>query len=48
MSTKKMGVLTTSGEWRKHLRPLYKRLFWNGERRAAKRHAMGLGKEASR
>lgn len=35
MSTKKKGLVTASGEWRKHLRDL-KRVFWKGERQAAK------------
>lgn len=34
MATKKQGQLTTSPEWAKHLRPLLKRWFWKGERRA--------------
>jgi hypothetical protein len=33
MSTKKKGLLTTSGEWRRHLRD-WKRRFWKRERRA--------------
>jgi hypothetical protein len=32
MSTKKKGLLTTSGEWAKHLRKYGKRLFWKSER----------------
>ncbi|WP_425090494.1 hypothetical protein [Tropicimonas sp. S265A] len=39
MSTKKKGVLTVSAEWRKHLRPFYKRIFWKKERRTANRVA---------
>jgi hypothetical protein len=35
MATNKNGLMTTSGEWRKHLRDL-KRAFWKGERQAAK------------
>ncbi len=34
MSNVKKGLLTASGEWRKHLRDL-KRAFWKGERQAA-------------
>jgi len=34
MATKKQGQLSTSQEWAKHLRPLLKRWFWKGERRA--------------
>ena len=36
MATKKQGHLTTSPEWARHLRPLMRRLFWRGERRAEK------------
>ena len=36
MASKKKGQLTTSPEWGKHLRPLLKRWFWKGERRAEK------------
>ena len=35
MATVKKGVLTATGEWWKHLRSK-KRVFWKGERRAAK------------
>jgi hypothetical protein len=35
MATKKKGLPTVSGEWRKHLRWL-KRAFWKSERRVAK------------
>lgn len=35
MSHRKQGQLTTSGEWARHLRPLFRRLFWKGERQAA-------------
>jgi hypothetical protein len=35
MSHKKQGKLTTSSEWSRHLRPLLRRWFWKGERRAA-------------
>ena len=38
MATVKKGVLTASGEWWKHLR-WTKRVFWKGERRAAKQFA---------
>jgi len=34
MATKKRGQLSTSAEWARHLRPLLKRWFWKGERRA--------------
>jgi hypothetical protein len=37
MSTKKKGVLTTSGEWARHLRAWGKRAFWRKERRASKK-----------
>lgn len=36
MATKKKGLLTTSGEWWKHLRWM-RRYFWKKERKAAKR-----------
>ena len=36
MAHKKQGQLTTSGAWARHLRPLLRRWFWKGERRAAK------------
>ena len=39
MATVKKGVLTASGEWWKHLR-WTKRVFWKGERRAAKRFVL--------
>jgi hypothetical protein len=39
MATKKHGVLTTSGQWARHLRPLWRRLFWRAERRAARQEA---------
>jgi hypothetical protein len=34
MSHKKHGQLTTSPKWARHLRPLLRRFFWKGERRA--------------
>lgn len=37
MATKKRGLLTLSGEWARHLRPFWRRLFWRGERRAVRR-----------
>lgn len=36
MSHKKQGHLTTSGEWKKHLRPYGKRAYWSKERMAEK------------
>jgi hypothetical protein len=36
MATVKKGLLTSAGEWWKHLR-WTKRAFWKGERRAASR-----------
>jgi len=36
MSTKKKGVVTTSGEWAKHLRKWGKQKFWRKERKAGK------------
>lgn len=35
MATVKKGMLTTTGKWWKHLR-WTKRVFWKGERQAAK------------
>ena len=34
MSHKRKGHLTVTAEWAKHLRPLWKRWFWKGERKA--------------
>ncbi len=39
MATVKKGMLTTCGEWWRHLRRK-KRAFWKGERRAAKKFAL--------
>jgi len=36
MAHKRKGQLTVSGEWARHLRPLWRRAFWKGERQAAK------------
>ena len=36
MSNIKKGLLTHSGEWAKHLRKFWKRVFWKGERKAGK------------
>ena len=36
MATVKKGMLTSAGEWWKHLR-WTKRVFWKGERKAAER-----------
>lgn len=36
MSTKKKGLLTTSGEWATHLRKWGKKYFWKSERQAVK------------
>lgn len=38
MSTKKKGLLTVSGEWVKHLRKRFKRIFWKAERQVAKKN----------
>ena len=35
VSHKRISQLTVSGEWAKHLRPLYRCAFWKGERNAA-------------
>jgi hypothetical protein len=40
MSYKRKGHLTVSGEWRKHLRPGYKRLYWKSERSTEKNIAL--------
>lgn len=37
MAHKPKGLLTTSGEWAKHLRGFLKRQFWKKERKASKR-----------
>lgn len=37
MRSGKKRMLTSSGEWAKHLRPFYKKLFWHSERQAAKK-----------
>jgi hypothetical protein len=48
MAHKRKGRLTVSGEWARHLRPLWRRAFWKGERQGAKglereeHKAMGL------
>ena len=34
MSHKRIGQLTVSGEWAKHLRPFLRRMYWKGERQA--------------
>ena len=39
VATKRKGFLTVSGEWAKHLRKWGKRVFWKGERKAAKQSA---------
>ena len=36
MSHKRKGQLVDCPEWRKHLRPLFRRLFWKRERLAEK------------
>jgi hypothetical protein len=43
MSHKKRGQLTTSPEWARHLRPLLRRFFWKGERRAERVLARSAG-----
>ncbi len=30
-------MLTTSGDWAKHLKPFYKKMFWSSERQAEKK-----------
>ena len=37
MAHKQKGLLTNSGEWAKHLRPIGRRFFWKGERQAEKK-----------
>lgn len=37
MATKKKGLLTVSGEWARHLRKPWKRIFWKKERATAKK-----------
>ena len=41
MATKKKGMLTASGERKKHLRKYLKRVFWKAERKAGKRSKFG-------
>lgn len=36
MANKREGQLTVTGEWRQHLRPLWRRAFWKQERQAAR------------
>ena len=36
MSNLKKGQLTVTGRWAKHLRKIFKRAFWKGERQAGK------------
>jgi len=36
MSHKRKGQLADSNEWRKHLRPLFRRFYWKRERLAEK------------
>jgi hypothetical protein len=38
MSRKPRGHLTVTGRWAKHLRPLFRRAFWKGERQAEQAH----------
>lgn len=45
MSTKKKGLLTTSGEWARHLRKFGKRIFWRGERSSSKEEIIKQLKE---
>jgi hypothetical protein len=41
MTHKKKGQLTTYVEWAKHLRKYWKKMFWRGERNAAKKMIKG-------
>ncbi len=36
MANKRMGQVTVTGEWARHLRPILRRAFWKGERSAVK------------
>ena len=47
MSHKKHGQLTTSPEWARHLRPLLRRFFWKGERRAERENLRSEAYEAT-
>ena len=38
MANKRKGHLTTSSEWRKHLRKFFHRQFWKGERKEEKKY----------
>lgn len=47
MASKKQGVLTTSGVWARHLRPLLRRVFWKRERQASRKLAREAAAEVS-
>ncbi len=53
MATVKKGTTVPAPQWWKHLRPLYKRLFWKRQRRADNKerglqhHRLGLGHPTS-
>lgn len=38
MGQKRKGQLTKTGEWAKHLRKDFRRIFWSRERMALKKH----------
>lgn len=37
MGSGKKRMLTSSGEWAKHLRPFCKKMFWSSERQAERK-----------
>ena len=39
MAHVRKGLLTTPGEWAKHLRKFWKKTYWGKERQAARRDA---------
>ena len=47
MSSTKKGQVTASEEWAAHLRPTGKRVYWKGERKAARLDAEALVKDVS-
>lgn len=44
----KQGHLTAANEWWQHLRPFLRRVYWKGERRAARRDAAAQARCALR
>lgn len=46
MSNIKKGQLTATGRWAKHLRKVFRRAFWKGERQTGKKNAKKEVKES--